>query len=75
VRPHIKYANVVWGPRYIDQCQVLERVQRRPTKFIPEFHELEYDDSLDALNIPSLSYRRNRANMIIVYKILHRNDN
>ena len=52
----MEYANVVWGPNYIGDCQMLEKVQRRAMKCIPELLNLEYDDCLSALNLPSLSY-------------------
>ena len=71
VRPVMEYANVVWGPNYVGDCQMLEKVQRRATKCIPEL--FEYDDRLSALNLPSLSYRRHRADMLMVYNILHGN--
>ena len=32
VRPHLKYANVVWGPNYIGDCDIMERVQKRATR-------------------------------------------
>ena len=70
VRPVMEYANVVWGPNYIGDCQMLEKVQRRATKCIPELFNLEYDDCLSALNLPSLSYGRHCADMLMVYNIL-----
>ena len=66
----MEYANVVWGPDYIGDFQMLEKVQRRATKCIPELFNLEYDDCLSALNLPSLSYQRHRADMLMVYNIL-----
>ena len=32
VRPHLEYANVVWGPHYILDRKAVENVQRRATK-------------------------------------------
>ena len=59
VRPHIEYANQVWSPT------ALENVQRRATKLIPG-----YKERLIRLNLPTLSYRRLRGDMIEIYKIL-----
>ena len=73
VRLVMEYANVVWGSNYIGDCQMLEKVQRRATKCIPELFNLEYDDRPSTLNLPSLSYRRHRADMLMVYNILHGN--
>ena len=37
------------------------------------FFNLEYEDRTSAINLPSLSYRRHRADMLMVYNILHGN--
>jgi len=58
VRPHLEYANAVWGPSYIGDSQIVERVQRRATKYVPEPFNLEYEDCRTALNLLSLSYWR-----------------
>ena len=42
VRPHLKYANVVWGPHYKGDQQLMEKVQRRATKMIPNLRNLSY---------------------------------
>ena len=48
----------------------LENVQRRATKLIPGYKELDYKERLKRLNLPTLSYRRLRGVMIEIYKIL-----
>ena len=40
---------------------MVERVQQRATKCVPELFNLEYEDRQAAFNLPSLSYRRHRA--------------
>ena len=71
VRPHLEYGNTVWGPfNRADQRRV-ERVQRRATKLVPELRDLPYPERLQALNQPSLYYRRRRGDMIAVYQMLH----
>ena len=54
VRPHLEYANVVWGPNHIGECDRMERVQRRATKCIHDWSSLDYDERL-ALKLPTLS--------------------
>ena len=49
----------------------LENVQRRATKLIPTLRNLSYPERLQSLNLPSLSYRRNRMDLIMAYKILN----
>ena len=48
-----------------------ENVQRRATKFVRCISHLPYSERLRALGLPSLEYRRERADVIQVYKILH----
>ena len=49
----------------------LENVQRRATKLIHSLQNLPYSERLQNLNLPSLSYRRNRKDLIMTYKILN----
>ena len=71
VRPHIEYANPIWSPRFIKDVTVVENVQCRATKMIPELRDLSYEERLKALNLPTLAYRRTRGDMIETYKILN----
>ena len=70
VRPHLEYGNVIWGPRYVMDQQAVERVQRRATRLIPSLRGLPYEERLERLNLPSLSHRRRRGDMIQCFKIL-----
>ena len=44
VRPHLEYANVIWHPMYKKQLKLLEDVQRRATKILPELKEKTYTE-------------------------------
>ena len=48
----------------------LENFHRRGTKLIPGCKELDYKERLKRLNLPTLSYRRLRGEMLEIYKIL-----
>ena len=50
---------------------MIENIQRRTTKLVPELKNLEYGDRLRALKLPNLHYRRARGDMIETYKYLH----
>ena len=50
---------------------LLENVQRRATKLIPELRDRDYEDRRRALKLPSLYYRRARGDMIEAYKFTH----
>ena len=71
VRPHLEYCTVSWNPRFLTDDRKLEAVQRRATKMIPGMHDLPYDERLKKLKLFSLHYRRERGDMIQVFKILH----
>ena len=46
-------------------------MQRRATRLVKSIKHLPYEDRLRTLGLPSLEYRRERSDMIQVYKILH----
>ena len=49
---------------------MVENVQRRATRLIPELRLLSYSDRLNELNLPTLLCRRKRADIIQVFKIM-----
>ena len=71
VRPTIEYANAAWTPILRRDQILLENVQRRATKLIPELRDRDYEDRLRTLKLPSLYYRRARGDMIEAYKFTH----
>ena len=52
----------------------IEKVQRRATKLIPELRELSYPDRLRRLNLTTLEYRRQRTDIIQVFRIFKKID-
>ena len=68
VRPHLEYAQSVWSPYLIKHINMIENVQMRATKLVDNIGSLDYGERLKALELPSLSYRRKRGDMIEVYK-------
>ena len=74
VRPHLEYASPVWSPFLRKQQVAIENVQRRATKLLKNISQLSYKDRLLHLGLPSLEYRRNRADMLQVFKIVHNYD-
>ena len=71
VRPHLEYGSSVWSVIYKKEAIQIENVQRRATKLIPELRDLSYSNRLRTLGLPSLQYRRLRADIIETYKILN----
>lgn len=71
VRPHLEFANSAWSPRYKKDKILIEGVLHRATRCVPGTKGLKYSERLELLNIPSMSYRRIRGDLIEVYKFLH----
>ena len=71
VRPHLEYGASIWRPHTKEGQQQIEGVLRRATAMVPEVRDLEYEDRLRALNMPSMKYRHRRGDMIEAWKHLH----
>jgi len=70
VRPHLEYCSSAWSPHYQKDKALLERVQHRFTRLLPGMKSLDYNDRLKKLNLWSLEERRNRSDLIELFKIL-----
>ena len=57
VRPHLEYGNEIWGPFNKADQLLVERVQRRATRLLPDLRPLAYEERLRRLQLPSLQYR------------------
>ena len=66
---HLDFASAVWSPYKVKHIEQLESVQRRITKQLPGMQSLSYPERLHKLNLPTLSYRRLRGDLIETYKI------
>ena len=71
VRPHLEYCVQAWKPHYRHDINMLESVQRRATKLIPELKSKSYSERLKALDMFSLEYRLLRGDLIEVFKIIN----
>ena len=72
VRPHLEYGNAIWGPFYKKDIDMFESVQKRATKLIDTLKDKPYEDRLIALDLPSMTYRRKRGDLILMYKLINR---
>ena len=71
IRPRLEYAATVWSPHTRKNIRKVERVQRAATKMVPELRELSYSDRLRELELPTLESRRERGDLISVYKMVN----
>jgi hypothetical protein len=71
VRPHLEYGNVVWSPYHQGDIDMMERVQHRATRLVPGFSKLTYEERLKRMNLTTLKQRRQRGDMIEIYKYMN----
>ena len=71
VRPLLEYGNAVWNPNLCKYINQIENMQRQFTKRIIGMGDLNYEERLKSMKLPSLEYRRLRGELIEVYKILN----
>jgi len=74
IRPLLEYATVIWSPLFKKDIVAIENIQRRATKLISGIRELPYEERLINLGLPTLAYRRERADMIQLFKIMNNFD-
>jgi hypothetical protein len=69
VRPHLEYAIQAWRPYYQLDIKRLERVQLRATRLVHSLRDLDHDDRLAALGLPTLVERWDRADALQMFKL------
>ena len=70
MRPKFEYCIQAWNPSLIKDIELLEQVQHRATKLIPDIAHLPYHDRLKYINLTTLELRRHRGDLIETFKIL-----
>ena len=61
----------IWSPHYCKDTDTFEKVQRRAAKLIPTVSTFSYESRLNQLQLHSLYCRRQRSDLIEVYKIMN----
>ena len=62
---------MAWSPFWKADINLIENVEKRATRVIPEIDKLDYQERLYNLHLPTLAYRQFRGSIIETYKILH----
>ena len=70
VRPHLDSCVQVWRPHLKKDIEVLEKVQRRATRMVDGYRGMEYEERLKRIGLTTLEMRRERADLLEVFKIL-----
>ena len=74
IRPVMEYGAPAFFPLSKGETLRLEYVQRLGTRLIPSFRQLEFPDRYKRLNLFSLEYRRVRADLILLFRVIVRQD-
>ena len=69
MRPLVEYCTPAWSPHYQKDKELIEKIQHRFTRMIPGLAKLPYSARLERLNLWTLEERRNRVDLIELYKI------
>ena len=70
VRPHLEYCCQLWSPVKVGKIRRLESVQRSFTARISGIGDLDYWQRLKHLGLNSLKRRRERYQIIYLYKVI-----
>ena len=71
VRHHQEISVQAWSPWYVKDIELLEQVQERAVKMVHGLKAKTYDGRLKELGLTTLQSRRERGDMIPVWKYLH----
>ena len=70
VRPHLEYAVASWCPYTKGDKEVLEKVQRRALAMVSNLKGKSYEERLAEVNMTTLEKRRERRDLITMYRIM-----
>ena len=70
IRPVIEYGQPAYFPCTVGEAHRLEQVQRLGTRMVQGMKELSYEQRCHAIQLYTLHYRRIRADLLFIYKVL-----
>ena len=75
VRPHLEYAVQSWCPYTLEDKAVLEKIQKRSVSMVSNFKSKSYEDKLREAGMITLEARRQRGDMLEMFKIMTKKEN
>ena len=70
VQPILEYCCTTWAPHFIKDHKEIEKVEKRATKLVKSISHLPYGERLKKLSLTTLYYRRQRADVLQVFRII-----
>ena len=71
VRPHLEFASQAWSPCLSSDINVIEKVQEKALGMVSGLKNKEYRERCREVGLDSLQTRRERHNILQVFKIMH----
>ena len=71
LRPIVEYVSSVWNPTQVGLRGKVEYVQRWFTKRMRNLQHFSNDERCKRLHLATLEHRRNQADLIATFKVLH----
>ncbi len=71
VRSTLEYGSQVWSPHTSECIKLVESVQRRATKYMLGYADINYKDRLLKLNILPLTFRREILDLTFLFKCIN----
>ena len=68
----VEYNSIIWNPHLLCDIDKVENVQRKFTKSLYGMFHFSYRERMDLLKLESLEVRRLKADLIFLYKIIHK---
>ena len=75
VRPHVEYCTSAWYPYYKKDIELIEKTQHRFSRLFPDLEDKPHHERLKNLSQWTIEERRNRADMIEVFKVMKGSSN
>ena len=69
VRPSAEYCTVTWPPYYKKNKELLEKGQHGFIRMINSVRHMDYNENIKALGLCTLEERRNRADLVFLFKM------